>query len=44
LLQTFASRSHGRDGTQAGDAHPGGETMTLALYERAVLMQDLPKI
>ena len=32
-----------RSGPEAGDAHPGGETMTLALYQRVVLTQDMPK-
>jgi hypothetical protein len=32
-----------RNGPPAGDADPGGETMTLPLHERVVLTQDLPK-
>ena len=32
-----------RDSPQVGDAHPGGEAMTLALFQRVVLTEDLPK-
>jgi len=34
---------HGRGFPQAGDSHPGGETITLALYQRVVLTQDVPE-
>src|SRR5437867_5069745 len=38
----YGSSSRG-NGPEAGDAHSGGEAMTLALYQRAVLTRDLPE-
>jgi|SRR5712691_5025541 len=39
----ISDHPHGRDGSQAGDARTGGETMTLAPYQRVVLTGDLPE-